>query len=208
MAYFFSFKIYAVFPRCLYTCVHVHTNPFQVRFLVPVNFHSSKWTEKHNHFRIWNVNNCNIHVLCIRGEWVNVESCFLLVATTSVASLRKFTFLARFLNQDSITVLLLESFSHPPHWKAWDALWFLETFVLEFMYYKTRPGFPEIHPFSFDLAKYGVSVMYEAVQIWETEQSWWDVLPLLKPVKAWEVYIAQQCLPSNWKSWPCLEYVM
>lgn len=22
--------------------------------------------------------------------------------------------------------------------------------------------------------------MYEAAQVWETEQSWWDVLPLLK----------------------------
>lgn len=45
---------------------------------------------------------------------------------------------------------------------------------------KTRPGFLEVHPCSFDLANYGVSVIYEAVQIWESEQSWWDVLPLLK----------------------------
>lgn len=48
------------------------------------------------------------------------------------------------------------------------------------MNYKTRPGFLEVHPSPFDLANDGVSVMYEAAQIWESEQSWWDVLPLLK----------------------------
>lgn len=91
-----------------------------------------------------------------------------------------FNSLTSFLKLESTTLLVLECFFHPPHLRAWDAYWLLKNIVLEFKYYKTRPGFLVIHPFYFDLANCGVSVMYEAAQIWESEQSWWDVLPLLK----------------------------
>lgn len=104
----------------------------------------------------------------------------LLVTLTFVIYLGKFQFPNKVLKPRLHYSALLKCFFHPAHLRAWDALWFLETFVLGFMHYKSRPGFLELHPFSFDLANYGVSVMYEAVEIWEAEQSWWDVLPLLK----------------------------
>lgn len=105
---------------------------------------------------------------------------FLLVTTMSVASLSKFQFSSMVLKARLHYLASAGMLLPSVHVRAWDALWFLETFGLEFINHKTRSSFLETHPFSFDLANYRVSVMYKDVQIWDTEQSWWDVLPLLK----------------------------
>lgn len=176
---------------------------------VYVKIHSSKWTEKHNHFRIGSMNTCEVHELYVRGEQGGEDSFSLLVATTSVSSLSKFQF--------SGTVL-----------KPWlcysSAGMLLPSSPLKSMGYTLVPsrdlcfrihGLWKQTRFSGD-----TSLFFWSCELWSISNVWgcsdlgdWTELvghaaSAQNSVKAWEVYVGQLSLPSNWGSWPCLEYVM